>query len=100
MKNDIADQSLTQVANLIRQGRISSVEATQACLARIKIWQPKLNAFIDVEASAALATARHMDKELRGHGPRGPLHGVPLAHKDMYYRRGKIFSAGSKIRAG
>jgi aspartyl-tRNA(Asn)/glutamyl-tRNA(Gln) amidotransferase subunit A len=99
MKNDIADLSLTRVANLIRQGKISSVEATKACLARIETWQPKLNAFLAVEASAALASARRMDKELRSRGPRGPLHGVPLAHKDMYYRRGKVCSAGSKIRA-
>jgi aspartyl-tRNA(Asn)/glutamyl-tRNA(Gln) amidotransferase subunit A len=99
MTDDIADFSLTRVASLIRDGEISSVEATRSCLARIEAWQPKLNAFIAVEASAALAVARRLDNELRRRGPRGPLHGVPLAHKDMYYRRGKICSAGSKIRA-
>lgn len=97
---DVADLTLTRAAALIRAGKLSSVEATKACLERIKVWQPSINAFIEVEAARALAQARRLDRELERSGPRGPLHGVPLAHKDMFYRRGRICSAGSKIRAG
>ena len=48
---------------------------------------------------AALAAAALADADLAAGNRRGPLHGVPLAHKDMYYRRGRISACGSKIRA-
>jgi aspartyl-tRNA(Asn)/glutamyl-tRNA(Gln) amidotransferase subunit A len=68
---------------------------TRACLARVEQWQPKINCFIAVEAEEALKEARKLDRELKKSGPRGPLHGVPLAHKDVFYRQGKVCSAGS-----
>lgn len=98
MTDSITRLSLVEVARLIRRKKLSALEVTRACLDRIEIWQPKLNCFIEVEAEEALAAARRLDRELARRGPRGPLHGVPLAHKDMFYREGKICSAGSKIR--
>jgi aspartyl-tRNA(Asn)/glutamyl-tRNA(Gln) amidotransferase subunit A len=90
--------SLTDVAQAIARKRVSSREVTQSCLARIAQWQPRLNAFMSIEAEEALAAADAADAALaKGHS-RGALHGVPLAHKDMYYDAGKVVTCGSKIR--
>src|SRR5260370_17942526 len=89
--------SLTSVAQAIAQKRVSSREATQSCLDRIAQWQPRLNAFMAIEAEAALAAADAADAALAKGNSRGALHGVPLAHKDMYYDAGKVVTSGSKI---
>jgi aspartyl-tRNA(Asn)/glutamyl-tRNA(Gln) amidotransferase subunit A len=98
--SDPALMSLADAAAAIRARKLSSVEATQALLARIDQWQPLLNAFVRIEADEALEAAKDADAALAKHGPRGPLHGVPLAHKDMYYVAGKPAGCGSKIREG
>ena len=90
--------SLTEVAQAIAKKRVSSREVTQSCLERIAQWQPRLNAFMAIEAEAALAAADAADAALAKGGRLGALHGVPLAHKDMYYDAGKIVTCGSKIR--
>jgi aspartyl-tRNA(Asn)/glutamyl-tRNA(Gln) amidotransferase subunit A len=90
--------SLAAVAQAIAQKRFSSREVTQSCLDRIAQWQPRLNAFMAIEADAALAAADAADAALAKGKPGGPLHGVPLAHKDMYYDAGKTVTCGSKIR--
>ena len=95
-----AELSLTQVATAIRRRKLSSVELTRALLARIERWQPVLNAFVRVEADEALAVAKAADCSLAHRGPKGPLHGVPLAHKDIYYSAGKPAGCGSKVREG
>jgi aspartyl-tRNA(Asn)/glutamyl-tRNA(Gln) amidotransferase subunit A len=90
--------SLTEVAKAIAQKRFSSREVTQSCLDRIAKWQPHLNAFMAIEKDEALAAADQADAALAKGGHHGPLHGVPLAHKDMYYDAGKVVTCGSKIR--
>jgi aspartyl-tRNA(Asn)/glutamyl-tRNA(Gln) amidotransferase subunit A len=90
--------TLTQAARGIAQKRYSSREVTQSCLDRISQWQPRLNAFMAIEAETALAAADAADAALAKGNSRGPLHGVPLAHKDMYYDAGKVVTCGSKIR--
>ncbi len=90
--------SLTGVAKAIADKRISSREATQSCLNRIKQWEPGLNAFMAIEADDALKAADAADAMLAAGKALGPLHGVPLAHKDMYYEAGKIVTCGSIIR--
>jgi aspartyl-tRNA(Asn)/glutamyl-tRNA(Gln) amidotransferase subunit A len=92
--------SLTSVAQAIAEKRLSSREATQSCLDRIAQWQPHLNAFMAIEAEAALAAADDADAALAKGDHRGVLHGVPLAHKDMYYDAGKVVTCGSQIRRG
>ncbi|MEA2863112.1 MAG: aspartyl-tRNA(Asn)/glutamyl-tRNA(Gln) amidotransferase subunit [Bradyrhizobium sp.] len=90
--------SLTSVAQAIAEKHLSSREATQSCLDRTKTWQPRLNAFMAIEAEAALAAADAADAALAKGNASGVLHGVPLAHKDMYYDAGKVVTCGSKIR--
>jgi aspartyl-tRNA(Asn)/glutamyl-tRNA(Gln) amidotransferase subunit A len=98
MSEDIALMSLTAVAKAIAEKRLSSHEVTRACLHRIAEWQPRLNAFMAVEAEAALKAADEADAALAKGHKRGALHGVPLAHKDMYYEAGKVVTCGSAIR--
>lgn len=87
--------SLVEAADAIATGRISSLELTEAAIAAAKAWQPTTNAFLDLREDEALAAARAADA---ARGPKGPLHGVPLAHKDMYYRQGRVSTCGSIIR--
>src|SRR6201992_2272594 len=98
MSGEPALMALVSVAKAIAEKRVSSREVTQSCLDRITQWQPSLNAFMAIEAEAALAAADDADKALAKGNSRGVLHGVPLAHKDMYYDAGKVVTCGSKIR--
>jgi aspartyl-tRNA(Asn)/glutamyl-tRNA(Gln) amidotransferase subunit A len=97
---DPALLTLTEAAAAIRGRQISSVELTKALLARIELWQPKLQAFVRFDPDEVLGGAAEADAALARGEVRGPLHGVPLAHKDMYYRAGKLAECGSKVRAG
>ncbi|MCM2293890.1 amidase [Allorhizobium sp. BGMRC 0089] len=93
--------NLREAAALIRARKVSSVELTEAALNRAKASKARLNAFIAIEEEEALLAARQADAALaRDAANIGPLHGVPLAHKDMYDREGFITGCGSKIRAG
>jgi aspartyl-tRNA(Asn)/glutamyl-tRNA(Gln) amidotransferase subunit A len=98
MSTEPALMSLTSVAQAIAQKHLSSREATQSCLDRIARCEPRLNAFIAIEADEALKAADAADAALAKGRGRGALHGVPLAHKDMYYEAGRVATCGSKIR--
>jgi aspartyl-tRNA(Asn)/glutamyl-tRNA(Gln) amidotransferase subunit A len=98
MTGEPALMSLMAVAKAIAQKELSSREVTQSCLHRIAQWNPRLNAFMAIEADDALKAADAADAALAKGGPKGALHGVPLAHKDMYYDKGKVVTCGSKIR--
>lgn len=87
--------SIGDAGELLRQRRLSAVELAQACLRRIESRNPALNAFVTVTAEAALAQARTLDAELRAGRPRGPLHGIPVALKDVIDTAGIRTTAGS-----
>src|SRR4051812_7132741 len=80
---ELTDLSLVDVAEAIRARKLSSHEVTEAALARAHAVQPKLNAFIAIDDVGALAAAAAADSVLARGGAIGPLHGVPLAHKDV-----------------
>lgn len=88
------DASLAQIASAIRDRKISSVEVTQASLQRLKARGAEMNAVAGIDETDALAQSERADASDLG----GPLAGVPLAHKDMYYRPGRVSACGSKIR--
>lgn len=94
----LTDRSLVEVAEAIASGSLTSEAVTEACLERIDGLQPRLNCFIQVDREGALAAARKADQHLKDGKPAGLLHGVPLAHKDLYYRAGRISTGGSLIR--
>jgi aspartyl-tRNA(Asn)/glutamyl-tRNA(Gln) amidotransferase subunit A len=97
MSAAILDWSCAEAARAIREKKISAVKVMEAVLARAEAVQPKLNAFLRIDAELALDAARLADRELGRGQLRGPLHGVPMAHKDMYYRKGVASSYGGKI---
>jgi len=90
--------TLCEAAEAIAQGRITSEALVTQAIERVEALNPKLNAFVDLESDEALEQARKRDREQAAGRSRGPLHGVPLAHKDMYYRAGKVSGCGSSIR--
>jgi aspartyl-tRNA(Asn)/glutamyl-tRNA(Gln) amidotransferase subunit A len=90
--------TLRAAAAAIAHGRLSAEALLEASLDRIGRLQPKLNAFILVTADAARAKAKQADQAVKSGRRLGPLHGIPLAHKDMFYRAGEVCSCGSKIR--
>ncbi len=97
---DAAGLSLSAAAEAVRAGRLSATRLTRACLDRIERLDHRINAFIAVDAEAALAQAAAADRARAAGETLGPLHGVPLAHKDMFYRAGEVCTCGSRIRAG
>jgi aspartyl-tRNA(Asn)/glutamyl-tRNA(Gln) amidotransferase subunit A len=98
MSTESALMPLVALAKAIADKKISSREATQSCLDRIAEWQPRLNAFMTIEKDEALKAADAADAALAKGASHGALHGVPMAHKDMYYDAGKVVTCGSKIR--
>jgi aspartyl-tRNA(Asn)/glutamyl-tRNA(Gln) amidotransferase subunit A len=94
---DLTLLSCVELAAAVRERRTTCVAAMEAVLERARAVQPRLNCFLRIDADAALAAAHLADREIERGYVRGPLHGVPLAHKDMYYRRGVVSTCGSKI---
>jgi aspartyl-tRNA(Asn)/glutamyl-tRNA(Gln) amidotransferase subunit A len=86
----------TAIALEIREGRLTSVEAVRASLGRIAQWDEALHAFVLVLGDRALAIADARDRERAAGIIRGPLHGVPVAIKDLFDIEGSRTGAGSR----
>jgi aspartyl-tRNA(Asn)/glutamyl-tRNA(Gln) amidotransferase subunit A len=87
--------TLTEAAEQIRTRRLSPVELTRDCLARIERLNPDLNAFITVTAERALEQARQAESEIGSGNYRGPLHGIPIGLKDLFDTAGIRTTAAS-----
>jgi aspartyl-tRNA(Asn)/glutamyl-tRNA(Gln) amidotransferase subunit A len=85
------------LATLIQRQEVSPVEATQAVVDRVEKFDRQLNSFITLLRDEALAWARTAEQEIGAGHYRGPLHGIPVAVKDLYYTKGIRTTAGSKI---
>lgn len=90
--------TLIQAVSALRQGQLDAVSLTQHLLERIARHDKHINAFAVVDAEQAVAQARHADQQHQAGQASGLLHGVPLAHKDMFYRSGQVSRCGSHIR--
>src|SRR5262245_5378174 len=84
----------------LRARDVTAPEITNACLRRIGELQPSLNAFIHVMADEAARDAETADRELASGRDRGPLHGVPIAVKDIIDIKGVPTTAASRVREG
>ena len=91
--------SLTQAAAQLRAGRLSSTDLTKACLKQIEALDRDINSFITVTREIALEQARAADAELHAGRSRGPLHGIPIALKDLVDVAGVKTTAGSALLA-
>jgi len=97
---DLAALSALSLAKAIRDKKVSSLEATEAAIERLRACHELTNCIISLEADEARAGARAADAAIAKGNAGGPLTGVPLAHKDMFDRKGKIASWGAKLRSG
>lgn len=89
-------KTLAELSLALKEKKITSLELTQFYLERIKRFDKTLNAFITVTEEYALNQARIADKA-RAHGNCGPLHGIPIAHKDIFCTKEIKTSCGSKM---
>lgn len=94
---ELAALTLAEASKRIRARQTTSVEVTQALLDRIKVYNPKLNAYITVMRAEALAQAARLDEEAKAGKFRGPLHGVPIALKDNVDTAGTRTTAASQV---
>jgi aspartyl-tRNA(Asn)/glutamyl-tRNA(Gln) amidotransferase subunit A len=88
VNGDLTWLSIRELAPLIRDRRVSPVEPVRAMLDRIERLDPFLRAFITVTPEEAIEEARSAEAEIGRGTYRGPLHGIPVAHKDVYRTRG------------
>ena len=87
-QNELCYLTIAEAAAGLRRKQFSAVELADACLARIDAHDAKLHSFITTTPDLALAQARQAEKELRSGVDRGPLHGIPIALKDLYATKG------------
>ena len=97
MSDELNFLSATELAARIRDKQVSAVEVMQAHLAQIERVNPKVNAMVTLQAEEALKQARAADaKQAKGEAL-GPLHGLPVAHKDLFLTKGMRTTRGSLI---
>ena len=87
----------TELALKIRSGEISAVETMEAHLAQIEKVNPQVNAIVTLVPELALEQARKADEKMAQGGEVGPLHGLPVAHKDLVPTKGIRTTFGSPI---
>jgi len=97
MSTDLSDLPVHALSAGLGIGRFTSVDIVEACLARIAAVEPRLNSFVGVHAAEARLAAEAADKARRsGHGL-GPLHGIPIALKDLVELEGRVATGGSAV---
>lgn len=100
MSASLTGLTLLELSQKLTAREVSSVEATQACLARIAEVDSKVGAFLRLDEDGALQAAAASDARRAQGAARGPLDGVPMAVKDMFLTQGVETTAGSKILQG
>ncbi|MDE2447493.1 MAG: amidase, partial [Gammaproteobacteria bacterium] len=95
--DDLCFLDLVEVGRRMQSGRLSSVEVTQAVLARISKLDPHLHSYATLTADPALAQAKQADAKITRGTIRSPMHGVPIAVKDLCHTKGIPTSAGMTI---
>ncbi len=95
---DLPWLSLTELARALGAGAVSSQEIVAACIRRIDTLDGHLHAFVEVYRDDALVAARRADRERSAGRVCGPLHGLPIALKDLLHVRGRMTTAGSRAR--
>ncbi len=94
---DLCYLSAGQLSRLIKKREVSPIEVIKTHLTRIDALEPTLNSFITVMHDQAMEEARKVEQEIRTGRYRGPLHGIPVGVKDLFYLKGVRNTSGSKI---
>lgn len=100
MLDELPWQTLTDLGPRVARGEVSSREIVAACLRNIEARDGKLHAFVAVWRDDAIEAADTLDRERREGRLRGPLHGLPVALKDLFHVAGRQTTAGSKSWLG
>ena len=95
----LIDLGVRDAADALRRRTITSVALVEACLARVRALDPKIQAWAHLDAEGALATARERDAESATGRFRGSLHGVPIGIKDIFDVAGMPTTAGARAFA-
>lgn len=96
---ELAAMTLSEARDAVRRRDVSARALTEGALAALDRWQPVINAAAAIERDRALRMAEAVDAALAAGHAVGPLAGVPMAHKDMIYRRGREATCGSRVLA-
>ncbi len=96
-RDELSYLTITEAAAGLRRGEFSPVDLTEACLRRIEVLDQKLHSFITVTAELARVQAGEAEREIRSGKDRGPLHGIPIALKDLYMTKGIRTTAHSAV---
>ena len=96
-RDDLPFLSIFELSGLMRTRKISPVEVTSVMLERIEKLNPILNAYVTVTADLAMRSAQEAEREIQRGKWRGPLHGVPIALKDLFDTAGIKTTAGSAL---
>ena len=96
-RSELCFQTITRLAGLIERKEVSPVEVVDSILERIEAIDGKTNAFITVMSDEGSEAARLAEEEISRGLYRGPLHGIPVGLKDLYYTRDVRTTGGSKI---
>ncbi len=91
--------TVAEAAESMRRRELTSRALTESLLSRIERLEPSLRAWVTIDREKVLGAAQERDRELEEKGPRGPLHGIPVGIKDIFYTEGMKTEAGSKIYA-
>ena len=97
--SDPTDLTIADAADAVSHGEVSPIELTSAYLRRIEKINPELNAYVEVTAERALSDAERATDELAAGTRRGPLHGIPIALKDIVDTAGITTAGGAKVYA-
>lgn len=97
--DSLTERTAVELAALIRRRAVSAVEVMEAHLERIAAVNPRLNAIVTLVADSARRGAEAADRALAAGDPAGPLHGLPVAHKDLVPTKGIRTTFGSRIYA-
>lgn len=94
------DLCVSEAMISLKAGELTSLRLVESCLDRIDLCDQKIKAWALIDREGALEAAQNLDQELKGGKSRGPLHGIPLGIKDIFYTEGMQTESGSKICSG
>ncbi|HEY82425.1 MAG TPA: amidase [Dehalococcoidia bacterium] len=100
MSQKPCDLTIAEAAAAMGEGKLSPSQLVSSCLERIDALEDKIQAWALVDRDGALETAQRLDQELRRGERRGPLHGIPVGIKDIFYTAGLRTEAGSPLWSG
>ncbi len=98
-RDELTSLTIVELSGRIRSKEVSPVDVAQAFIDRIDAHDSEIGAFVTPMHDEALASAKRAEEEIAAGNYRGPLHGIPVAVKDIYWTKGVRTMSGSKVRA-